>query len=177
MADKRHQRVSKLLWVDLEMTGLEVEKEVVIEIAAIVTDMKFKPLGQYHTIINQPQEYIDAMDKWNTEHHGKSGLTAKIPNGLPPEVVDQEMSEFIKKHFKDPAILAGNSISQDRKFIKAYFPKMDALLHYRLLDITAFKVIFENNYNKVFDKTESHRALDDIQESIGELKYYLSFIN
>ena len=117
------------------------------------------------------------MDTWNKEHHGKSGLLEKIPKGLPPEAVDEDVSNFIKKHFNQPAILAGNSISQDKKFIQAYFPKINSLLHYRLLDITAFKIIFENNYGKVFDKTESHRALDDIQESIGELKYYLSFIN
>jgi oligoribonuclease len=170
--------MEKLLWIDLEMTGLEVEKEVIIEAAAIITDMDFKALDTYETIIKQPQHYIDNMDEWNTEHHGSSGLTAKIPHGKEPKVVEDELIEFIAKHFdaKNPPCLAGNSISQDRLFIKKYFKNLESKLHYRMLDVSSWKIIFKEKYNLDFKKSGAHRALDDIQESIEELKFYMKKI-
>ncbi len=171
------QTPEHLLWLDMEMTGLEVEKEVPIEVAAIVTDWDFKPIEQYHAIIQQPQKFLDGMDEWNTKHHGQSGLTAKVPGGTPPEQVDLELAALITRNFGGkPAILAGNSISQDRLFIKKYLPKTEGLLHYRMLDVTAWKVVFNGLYKKKFDKKDSHRALDDILESIAELQFYISFM-
>lgn len=168
---------AQLLWLDMEMTGLEVEKEVPIEVAAIVTDWQLNSLDEYHAIIRQPQSYLDAMDDWNKKHHGESGLTAAIPGGRPPEVVDAEMAAFIRKHFgSERAILSGNSISQDRLFVKRYMPLTEATLHYRMMDVTAWKVIFNGMFNLRMKKKDGHRALDDIRESIAELKYYLSFV-
>lgn len=168
--------MENLLWIDLEMTGLDVDKEVIIEAAAIITDINLKELDRYETVVKQPQTYLDNMDEWNTKHHGESGLTAKVPNGKPPERVEAELIELVKKHFKEPAILAGNSIGQDRLFINKYFKNLASLLHYRMLDVTAYKVIFNNKYNLAYEKKNAHRALDDIQESINELEYFLGFI-
>jgi oligoribonuclease len=167
----------KFLWLDMEMTGLVVEKEVPIEVAAVVTDSAFNELGTYHTIIKQPQAYIDAMDDWNKRQHRESGLTALIPGGIEPDVADRELAAFVKSHFgSERAVLAGNSISQDRLFIRRYMPETEATLHYRMLDVTSWKVVFNELYNRKFKKKDGHRALDDIRESIGELKFYLSFV-
>ena len=168
---------AELLWIDMEMTGLDVEREVPIEIAAIVTDWQLNSLDEYHTVIHQPQIYIDAMDEWNTKTHGESGLTALIPSGRDPLVVDEQMESLVKKHFGlNAAILAGNSIGQDRLFIRKYMPRLEACLHYRMVDVTAWKVIFNGMLKLKIKKNDGHRALDDIRESIAELKYYLSFV-
>lgn len=173
----KKDEVTKLFWLDMEMTGLEVEKEVPIEVAAVVTDWNFKPLAQYHAIIRQPQKYLDGMDAWNTKHHGESGLTALVPGGKEPAVVDQELTALIRQHFgEERAILAGNSINQDRLFIRRYMPRTEAALHYRMLDVTAWKVVFNGLYQKKFKKKDGHRALDDIMESIAEFQFYLSFV-
>jgi len=163
----------------MEMTGLDVEKEVVIEVGAIVTGISLEPLAQYHSIIKQPQKYIDAMDSWNTSHHKESGLTDLIPTGKDSEVVEKELIDFVLKNFdpKERVILAGNSIGQDRLFINKYFKKFAEHLHYRMLDVSSFKVLFNNFYQISYSKKESrHRAVDDIIESINELKKYLSFV-
>jgi oligoribonuclease len=171
--------MSKLLWVDMEMTGLEVEKEVVIEVAAIVTDYEFNEIETYHSIVKQPQAYIDGMDEWNTEHHGESGLTAQIPNGRDPQLVEDDLLQLIARHFPDPKdrpVLAGNSIGQDRLFINRYFPRLAAKLHYRMLDVTAWKIIMNGRFGLKHEKKNSHRAVDDIRESIGEMKFYMSYV-
>lgn len=171
--------MQKLFWVDLEMTGLNVETEVIIEVAAIVTDLDFTELACFETAVKQPQSYLDSMDTWNTEHHGASGLTAKVPFGMPPEKVEDELIKLVQTHFPDPKdrpVLAGNSIGQDRVFINKHMPRLAALLHYRMLDVSSWKIIFNNKYNFKHDKQGKHRALDDIRESISELKAYLKFI-
>jgi oligoribonuclease len=169
--------VTKLLWVDMEMTGLDVNIEVPIEIAGIITDWKFQPLSTYHTIIKQPAKYLDAMDDWNQKHHRESGLLALIPSGTAPPVVDQEFAAWIGEHFgSERPILAGNSINQDRLFIRKYMPLTEAKLHYRMLDVTSWKIVFNGLYGKKYKKQEPHRALEDIRESIDEFKFYLSFI-
>lgn len=173
----RKDDVTKLLWLDMEMTGLEVEKEVPIEVAALITDWQFNTLAEYHAVIKQPQRYLDSMDDWNTTHHRDSGLTALIPNGRDPAVVDGELAALIKEHFAvEKAVLAGNSINQDRLFIRRYMPQIEATLHYRMLDVTAWKVVFNGLLQKKFKKRDVHRALDDIRESIDEFKFYLSFV-
>jgi oligoribonuclease len=167
----------KLLWLDMEMTGLEVEKEVPIEVAAIITDFKFKALSEYHAVIHQPKKYLDAVDDWNKKHHGDSGLLKQIEKGKSVKVVDSELSGMIKEYFgRDKAMLAGNSIGQDRLFIQRYMPDTEKCLHYRMLDVTSYKIIFNNLYGKKFEKKDAHRAVDDIRESIAELQFYLSFV-
>jgi oligoribonuclease len=178
-----YEKVENLYWLDMEMTGLDVNKEVIIEVACIVTDMNFRELDSFETVVKQPKSYLDNMDAWNTEHHGKSGLTAKVPEGMDPEFVEAKLIDLINKHFpesqRDPKkrpILAGNSITQDRLFIDKYFKKLSARLHYRMVDVSSFKVIMNNKYNVEYRKQNSHRALDDIRESIGELRFYLDYI-
>jgi oligoribonuclease len=169
--------MTKLFWIDLEMTGLDVTKEVIIEAAVIITDLDFNELDQYHAIVKQPQSYLDAMDDWNKKHHGDSGLTAQVPNGKSPELVEKELIALLTKHFKDDrAVLAGNSIAQDRLFIDKYFKKFSEKLHYRMLDVTSWKLMMLNKFKVQVQKKVSHRALDDIQESIAELKQYVSLI-
>ncbi|MCB0342227.1 MAG: oligoribonuclease [Pseudobdellovibrionaceae bacterium] len=172
--------MEKILWIDMEMTGLNVEKEVPIEIAAVITDINLEPIDTYHTVIRQPQEYLDAMDDWNKDHHGKSGLTERVPFGKKPEVVEQELIALVNRHFPengDPPVLAGNSIAQDRAFLNRYMPKFAEGLHYRMLDVTAWKLVFNNFFEIKYEKGDAaHRAIEDIQQSINELKFYLDHI-
>ena len=124
--------MEKLLWLDMEMTGLDVEQEVVIEVAVIITDKNLNELETYESVINQPSEYLDNMDEWNQTHHEASGLLAKIPDGKLPHIVEEELIDLCKRHFSDEkAILSGNTIGQDRLFINKYFKKFASLLHYR----------------------------------------------
>ena len=168
------KKLEKILWLDMEMTGLDVEKEVIIEVAAIVTDMDFNPLDTYEAVVKQPQHYLESMDEWCTRQHGGSGLTQQVPNGKEPQLVEEELCQLVDKHFNGtPAILAGNSIYSDRKFIDKYFLQLSERLHYRLLDVTSWKIIFENKFAQTYSKKDNHRALDDIKESIAELKFYI----
>lgn len=164
---------TKYLWIDLEMTGLNVEKERIIEVGAIITDTDLNELSTYHAVVKQPQELIDGMDEWNTEHHGNSGLTAKIPDGKSESQTEEELSNWCKEHFNDEKIIiAGNSIGQDRLFLEKYFKNFCKLLHYRQLDVTAFKLAFAPK-GIVFEKNNTHRAIDDIKESIAEFKFFM----
>lgn len=173
-------KTEKLLWLDMEMTGLDVNKEVIIEVACIVTDMNFKEYESFETVVKQPQSYLDNMDDWNTSHHGNSGLTAKVPFGMEPSAVEYKLTSMIERHWPDwkkskqhRPILAGNSIAQDRLFIDAYFKQVSNMLHYRVLDVSSWKIIFNNKFDLHYKKQNSHRALDDIRESIGELRFYI----
>ncbi|MNK15768.1 Oligoribonuclease [compost metagenome] len=171
--------MNKLFWIDMEMTGLDIEKEVIIEVAAIVTDLNFKELDTFETVVKQPQKFLDNMDAWNTEHHKKSGLTAKVPNGMAADQVEAKLSDLVKKHFPDPKdrpVLAGNSIMQDRLFINKYMPDFAGRLHYRMLDVSSWKIIFNNKFKYVYEKSNKHRALEDIRESIQELRHYCDMI-
>lgn len=173
----RAKAEQQLVWIDLEMTGLDVEKEVIIEIAAVITDLDFNNCDNYHAVIQQPRSYLDQMDEWNKSHHGKSGLLKLIPDGIPLAQADLDLSQLLKQHFGDtPAIIAGNSIAQDRLFINKYMPTLQKRLHYRMLDVSAWKIWFEKKLNRRYKKKNTHRALDDIQESIEEFKFYLTFI-
>ena len=170
--------MSKFLWLDLEMSGLQVASNVIIEAAAIVTNDKWEQLATYHSVVRQPQFYIDRMDEWNRTHHTKSGLIEQIPRGKPPELVEEELMTLIDQHFSetDKPILAGNSIHLDRNFIDFHWPRLAERLHYRMLDVTSWKLVLKSIFGVEYEKGDSHRALDDIQESINELKTYLSYI-
>ena len=169
--------MAKLFWVDLEMTGLDVENEVVIECAVVVTDMNFNSLDSFHAVLKQPQKYLDGMDDWNKKHHKESGLTDQVSKGMDPSKVEEELCRLLDKHFsKERAMIAGNSIAQDRLFINKYFKKFSSRLHYRMLDVSSWKIIFKEKYKISYEKKNAHRALDDIQESINELKHYLTFL-
>ena len=167
---------TKLLWVDLEMTGLDPDEHVIIEVAALVTDFDFKTLSKYDAVIKQSDEKMNNMNEWSAIQHKSSGLIEKIhQNGKIEKQVMNDLVEFIKINFNgEPAILAGNSIYNDRKFIEKHWPEVTKLLHYRMLDVTSFKILMENKTGEKFEKSDSHRASDDIEASIDELKFYLN---
>lgn len=164
------------------MTGLDVDKEVIIEIACIVTDADFKVLDTYEAVLNQPQTYLNNMDDWNRKHHGESGLLQKIPKGKQPAEVEDDLMKLVLKHWpksekkEERPILAGNSIMQDRLFLQKTFKDFSARLHYRQVDVTSWKIIFNEKFNVKYEKKNSHRALNDIVESIEELKFYLTHV-
>jgi oligoribonuclease len=169
---------NKLFWIDLEMTGLDIEKEVIIEAAVIITDLDLKPLETYHAIVKQDQKLLDSMDAWNTSHHGASGLTASVPTGRDPNLVEEDLIIIVNKYFPgERAIMAGNSISQDRLFINKYFKKLSERLHYRTVDVTSWKIMFNEKFKLKYDKKNTHRALDDVMESISELEFYMSYVD
>lgn len=166
---------TKLLWIDLEMTGLDPKKDVILEVAAEVTDFDFKTLGSYEAIIKQSNWRLRHMNDWSKNQHAKSGLIEKIKTiGRPEDEVKRELVGFIKGHFgKEPAIIAGNSIHNDRLFITRWWPEVDKLLHYRMLDVSSLKIIMQGRYKFEYGKKDVHRAFDDIQASIAELQFYL----
>ncbi len=168
---------TKLLWVDLEMTGLDSNSDVILEVAAEVTDFKFNTLASYEAVITQPQEKLDAMNEWCKTQHSKSGLLDRITaEGRNEQEVISELSALIKQHFVgEPAVLAGNSIHNDRLFIRKWWPEVEEQLHYRMLDVSSFKILMQAKYFQTFEKREVHRAYDDIQASIAELQNYLQF--
>lgn len=169
---------TRLFWIDLEMTGLDINKEVIIECAALVTDFDFKVLDQYETVVKQPQIFLEKMDDWNRTHHTDSGLIKKVPFGREPQDVETDLISLCNKHFKADgrAILAGNSIMQDRLFIDKYWPNFSKVLHYRMVDVSSWKVIFNTKFGLKYEKKNAHRALEDIKESIAELQFYMSKI-
>ncbi len=171
---------TKLLWVDLEMTGLDPIKDVILEIAAEITDMDFKTLESYEARIKQKREVVaERMQKnnwWADFPANRDEFLNNLERGKPLGGVEQELIALVNKHFgNEPAILAGNSIWNDRMFIKRYWLALDLKLHYRMLDVSAWKVVMQGKYGVNYEKTNSHRAFDDIQASIAELQHYLDW--
>lgn len=178
MLDLKKVKPTKLLWVDLEMTGLDPEKDVILEVAAEVTDFNFKTLASYEALVKHDDSILDNMAEWPKQQHGLSGLTERVRSqGRPEDEVKHELVGFIKAQFgEEPAVLAGNSIHNDRIFIKKWWPEVDALLHYRMLDVTSFKILMQGKYHTEYEKNDAHRAFDDIQASIAELQHYLEWL-
>ncbi len=178
MADfDKTAKPTKLLWVDLEMTGLDTQEHVIVEVAAEVTDFNFKTLASYEAVIFQSDAVLERAHPWAAQQHASSGLLERIrTEGRPESDVVHELCGFINAQFGDePAILAGNSIHNDRDFIKRWWPEVNDLLHYRMIDVTSLKILMQGKYNVDFDKKEVHRAFDDIQASIAELQSYLEW--
>lgn len=170
-----------LLWMDLEMTGLDPVEDRIMEVAAVVTDWDFKEIATYTAVKKVgPGIVASRMDNefWRTFPEVRDALVAQNLTGKNGRTVENELLEFVAEHFDEdkPVLLAGNSIHQDRKFIDNEWPRLAARLHYRMLDVSAWKVVFEGKYGKKFAKPESHRALADIRGSIEELQYYLKKI-
>jgi oligoribonuclease len=172
-----HKKSKYILWVDLEMTGLDASTDVILEVAAIATDWDFKEIANYETVIHHSESVIEHMNEWSVIQHEKSGLTQKVRSSkISSKQAEDAVLKFIDKHFEKntPVLLAGNSIHMDRRFITEHWPRVDARLHYRMLDVSAWKVVFEAKFKKKFSKPEEHRALGDIRGSIMELEYYLA---
>lgn len=170
---------TKLLWVDLEMTGLDPQEHVILEVAAEVTDFNFRTLASYQALVLQPDDKLTNMNSWAQAQHDASGLTERVRReGKPERDVICELAGFIGAQFGDePAVLAGNSIHSDRIFIRRWWPEVDELLHYRMLDVSSWKIFMQGRHGVQFEKKETHRAFDDIQASIAELQFYLEWFN
>jgi oligoribonuclease len=174
-------RQTKILWVDLEMTGLDPIKDRILEVAAIVTDWKFNELATYEGVVKVGPRLMErrmkvGKDFWDANPEARDGLIRQNREvGRSGRTIENELLAFINEHFEEgkPVLLAGNSIHQDRKFIANEWHRLDERLHYRMLDVSAWKVVFEGKFRKKFTKPEEHRALGDIRGSIMELQYYL----
>lgn len=176
-----NKRMDKILWLDLEMTGLSPDKEMITEVAIIVTDWDFNEITTYQGVVKNDEKKLAKRfkanaDFWDKNIESRDGLINQNKNGKPLLVVEDEILSLIDKNFTEntPVLLAGNSVYWDRRFITKNWTRFDARLHYRLLDVSAWKVVFEGKFGKKFSKPEVHRALDDIRGSISELKYYLA---
>ncbi|HVW22966.1 MAG TPA: oligoribonuclease [Candidatus Saccharimonadales bacterium] len=179
MIDK-HAIPTKLIWIDLEMTGLDPQKDVILEVAAEITDFEFKTLASYEARVQQPREQVvermQANIWWKDFPANRDDFINNLEQGKPSAQVEHELADLVAQHFGDEsAVLAGNSIHNDRLFIKQWWPQLDLKLHYRMLDVSAWKVLMQGKYGVNFEKKEVHRAFDDIQASIAELQNYLEW--
>jgi len=173
---------ASLLWVDLEMTGLDSAKDRIIEVGVIATDWEFREVARYETAVKISQKLLenklmhDAF--WAANATSRDAILANNSHGKTSRETETELLKFLDKNFdvKQPIYLAGNSIHQDQKFIEREWPRLNARLHYRQLDVSAWKIIFENRGIR-FTKPEAHRAMSDIEGSIAELKYYLKRVD
>lgn len=169
---------SNLIWIDLEMTGLVPERHRIIEIATIVTDSELNTLAEGPVIaVHQPDAELAAMDEWNTTQHGRSGLTQRVRDSrIEAAEAERQTLEFLRKWVpagKSP--ICGNSICQDRRFLARWMPDLEKHFHYRNLDVSTVKELCNRwapAISKGFTKESSHLALDDIRDSIEELRYY-----
>lgn len=167
-----------LIWIDLEMTGLDTEQDVIIEIATVVTDKDLQVIAEGPVMaIHQPDHLLDGMDEWNTRQHGKSGLTERVKNSdVTMADAEQATIAFLQQYIeagKSP--MCGNSICQDRRFLARQMPALEAFFHYRNLDVSSVKEIMRRwrpDLLSGFIKNGSHLAMDDIKDSIAELSYY-----
>lgn len=178
MTDKKNN----LIWLDLEMTGLNPSKDRIIEIATMVTDPNLNILAQGpQLVINQPDSLLQGMDEWNTTHHTSSGLVEQVHKSI---ITEQEAElrtlEFLNKYVEQGhSPMCGNSIYQDRRFLFLYMPKLEAFFHYRNLDVSSLKILAKMWALGVYEqltKESNHRALDDVKASIAELKFYRQHI-
>ncbi|MBZ0333092.1 oligoribonuclease [Marinobacter sp. AL4B] len=167
-----------LVWIDLEMTGLDPEKERIIEMATIITDSELNLVAEGPVIaIKQPDSLLDSMDEWCTKTHGESGLTQRVKDSEISEAeAEQQTLEFLKHYMSaGTSPLCGNSIGQDRRFLVKYMPELEDFFHYRNLDVSTIKELARRWRPDVLDgvkKKGSHLALDDIRDSINELRHY-----
>ncbi len=167
-----------LVWIDLEMTGLSPDKDRIIEIATIITDSNLEIVAEGPVLaVHQCDGLLQGMDEWNTRTHNETGLVERVKTSAHTEQdAEQETLDFIKQYVpKKRSPLCGNSICQDRRFLFRYMPKLEGWMHYRNLDVSSIKELarrWRPDIRDAFTKRNTHRALDDIRESIQELRHY-----
>ena len=173
------QDANNLIWIDLEMTGLDTNNDRIIEIATIVTDAQLNILAEGPMLaIHQSNEVLNGMDEWNTRQHGKSGLVDRVRNSTLDEAeAERQTIEFLSEYVLEGASpMCGNSICQDRRFMARCMPKLEAFFHYRNLDVSTIKELITRwappNILSGFRKGGSHLAMDDTRDSIRELRFY-----
>lgn len=175
------QNPNNLIWIDLEMTGLNPDKDVIIEVASLITDSELNLLAEGPVIaIHQPSAVLEAMDEWNTTQHGRSGLTQRVVDSQLSAADAEEMTlDFFKQWVPAKCSpICGNSICQDRRFLYRLMPKLEAYFHYRNLDVSTLKELvkrWQPNILNNFKKNNSHLAMDDIKDSLAELKHYRQY--
>lgn len=174
-------RTGNLVWIDLEMTGLDPFSDRIIEIAAVVTNKDLEELAVGPVLaIHQESSVLNAMDDWNTKQHARSGLTERVRNSeVSEEQAEQAVLNFIRQHVpSNESPMCGNSICQDRRFLARFMPELERYFHYRNLDVSTLKELAQRWYpkEKGFEKESKHLALDDIRGSIEELRYYRSHL-
>ena len=174
---KTSQSRDNLIWIDLEMTGLDPEKERIIEIATLATDSNLNILAEGpNLVISQPIEFLEGMDEWNQNQHGLSGLIEEVKNSnVTSQVAEIETLEFVSKYVGEKVSpMCGNTVSHDRRFLSRYMPRLESYFNYRHIDVSSFKEVAVRwmNEAQVYEKKGSHRALGDIKESVAELKFY-----
>ena len=174
---KTLQSRDNLIWIDLEMTGLDPEKERIIEIATLATDSNLNILAEGpNLVISQPIEFLEGMDEWNQNQHGLSGLIEEVKNSnVTSQVAEIETLEFVSKYVGEKVSpMCGNTVSHDRRFLSRYMPRLESYFNYRHIDVSSFKEVAVRwmNEAQVYEKKGSHRALGDIKESVEELRFY-----
>ena len=174
---KTLQSRDNLIWIDLEMTGLDPDKEKIIEIATLITDSDLNVISEGpNLIISQPKEVLDEMDDWNQNQHGSTGLIDEVvKSDITEQVAEIETLEFVSKYVGEKASpMCGNTVSHDRRFLSKYMPRLEAYFNYRHIDVSSFKEVAVRwmNEAQTFEKKGSHRALGDIKESVEELRFY-----
>ena len=175
---KKSFKPERILWVDLEMTGLDPVEDRILEVGAIVTDWDFKEIARFEAVKKVGPNLMKQRmvgEFWDEFSDVRDALIAQNEGGKNGRTVENELLAFIDEHIgtEGKVLLAGNSIHQDRRFIANEWHRLDERLHYRMLDVSAWKVVFEGKFKKKFAKPEAHRAIDDIRGSIEELQYYL----
>jgi oligoribonuclease len=168
---------SKLVWIDLEMTGLDPDKMVILEIASIITDDALNIIAEGpNIVINYPEEVLSGMEEWSMTHHTASGLMDRVRASRHDRVqAESETIEFLQIHCKkDESPLCGNSVWQDRRFLARHMQELEGFFHYRIIDVSSIKELVRRWYPSLppYEKNKSHLALEDIRESISELRYY-----
>lgn len=172
------QNPQNLIWIDLEMTGLDPDRDVIIEMATIVTDSDLNTLAEGPVItIHQPEEILAGMDEWNTRQHGQSGLTQRVREStVSMAEAEAQTLAFLEQWVpKRSSPICGNSICQDRRFLYRHMPRLEGYFHYRNLDVSTLKELaarWATQVRESFKKGNTHLALDDIRESIAELRHY-----
>ena len=168
-----------LVWIDCEMTGLDVQRDCLVEVAVVITNSELEILDSGFSVVIRPNaESLAGMGEFVKNMHAESGLLEELENGVDLEVAEQQLLQYIRQFVANPRIapLAGNSIGTDRMFLNRYMPELDSYLHYRNIDVSSIKELTRRWYPKVYfqlpAKTGGHRALSDILESIQELRYY-----